>query len=296
MRETINYYYGVYPNKIYNINNGCYFYFNDLKYYFLLYERNVKEIDLLVNISNELYNNGISVNTFIKNNKNEFLSKVNNDNYVLIKVNIIEDDKCELNDIIKFNNMLIFKDSKPLTWADLWKNKVDMFESEMSDLYNEYPIIQETFSYYVGLSENAISYFLDVDNLNEVKVNLNHKRITKDLYSGFLYNPLYFIFDYEVRDLAEYIKVNFFEGNLDIDEVFVYINKLNKSSLMVLCSRLLFPSYYYDSVKEILEGNAKEDSLYKYVNKIDEYEEFLGNIFNYISKKFYIPKVEWLDK
>ena len=36
MKETINYYYNVYPEKVYEINNGCYFYFNTYKYYFIL--------------------------------------------------------------------------------------------------------------------------------------------------------------------------------------------------------------------------------------------------------------------
>lgn len=294
MKETINYYYGVYPDKIYDINNGCYFYFNDTKYYFLLFERSTKDIDLLVKITNDLYNKKVSVNTFIKNNKNLFLSDVSGRNYVLIRVNNIEEDKCNLNDLLYFNNLLILQEPYDPNWGELWMKKVDVFENELADLNNEYPIIQDSFSYYVGLSENAISYYLDVENLKDVKINLNHKRITKKLYSGFLNNPLYFTFDYEVRDLAEYIKVNFFEDTLNIEEVFDIIDNYSKSSLMLLCSRLLFPSYYFDNVKDIFENNVSENILYKYINKIEEYEDFLSTIFNYINKKYNIPKIEWL--
>lgn len=45
MKETINYYYNIYPSKIVEINNGCYFYFNDFKYYFVETSKSIEEIE-----------------------------------------------------------------------------------------------------------------------------------------------------------------------------------------------------------------------------------------------------------
>ena len=87
MKEAINYFYNIYPSKIEDIDNGVYFYYHDFKYYFIKYDRDVKEIDLLVKISNDLYSKNIYINTFILSNKKTFYVNLNNDVYVLVRVN-----------------------------------------------------------------------------------------------------------------------------------------------------------------------------------------------------------------
>ena len=39
MKETIKFYYNVYIEKIYEIDNGYYFYLNEFKYYFIEFNR-----------------------------------------------------------------------------------------------------------------------------------------------------------------------------------------------------------------------------------------------------------------
>lgn len=301
MKETIRYYYNVYPDKIYTIENGCYFFNCDFKYYFVKYTGNINNLDLIVKISNDLYNKGILVDTLILTKDKTFYVNIDTEIYVMLRVNSIENDTCTLKDIVYFNNLLISKNEIRLNgdWASLWEKKIDEFEISISEINDEYPLIQESFSYYVGLAENAISYFKDTiveEDISKVKINLNHRRIDANASSANLNNPLTFTFDYEVRDIAEYIKTKFFHGILDFDEVddLLLSNNFTRPSLRILFSRLLYPSYYFDEVKNIFIYDEKEDKIKKYIEKCESYEDYLIDIYNLINKKIPIPPIEWL--
>ena len=302
MKETIKFYYNVYPEKIYEIDNGYYFYLNDIKYYFIKYERDINETNFLIDITNKLYKRNVLVDTFIKNKDGNFVININNENYVLLRVNSIENDIYNLKDIMYFNNLLISTNNYNISnnWSNLWKKKVDDIENEFNDLNNEYPLLRMSIDYYVGLAENAISYFNDTlieEDVTSVKINLNHKRIPSITYSGFINNPLNFTLDYEVRDFAEYLKSHFFSNDIDYDYVYEVLttNIFNKASLRILFARLLYPSYYFDLVKNIFEGNNEEKDVIKYLNRINDYQMFLQDIYNIISKKYSIPVVEWIN-
>lgn len=295
MKETIKFYYDTYIKELYEINNGYYFYLNNYKYYFIEFNRDIREIDILFKLSNELYNKNILVDTFILNKDNKVLTNIQNKNYVLLRVNSIENDKYNLKDIIKFNN-LYTSNTKIEPWSTLWINKIDAFEEKISELNNDYPIIQSSFDYYIGLAENAISYVNDTFiEENNFKINLNHKRI-KDAYQGYVNNPLTFTFDYRVRDIAEYIKYNYFNNTINYDEIeeVILYSDLNKGELRLLVGRLLYPSYYLDTIKDIFIYEKNEEELNKYINKINDYELFLQDIYITIKRKYEIPPIEWL--
>lgn len=295
MKETIKFYYDTYIKELYEINNGYYFYLNNYKYYFIEFNRDIREIDILFKLSNELYNKNILVDTFILNKDNKVLTNIQNKNYVLLRVNSIENDKYNLKDIIKFNNLYI-SNTKIEPWSTLWINKIDAFEEKISELNNDYQIIQSSFDYYIGLAENAISYVNDTFiEENNFKINLNHKRI-KYAYQGYVNNPLTFTFDYRVRDIAEYIKYNFFNNTINYDEIEEVIlrSDLNKGELRLLVGRLLYPSYYLDTIKDIFMYETNEEKLNKYINKINDYELFLQDIYITIKRKYEIPPIEWL--
>lgn len=299
MRETIKFYYNVYIEKIYEIDNGYYFYLNEFKYYFIEFNRKLEELDTLVKITNELYNKNILVDTFILNKDNSYYVNIEDKIFVLLRVNSIEEDKYTVKDIISFNNLIIISNEKYLpSWSTLWMNKIDVFEEQISELNTDYPLIQNTFDYYTGLAENAISYindtFIDEKQI-DFKINLNHKRMTEE-YQGYVNNPLTFTFDYSVRDLAEYIKYNFFNNTLDMSEIdkIILSNNFNKAEIRLLYGRLLYPSYYLDNVKNIFTLDKNEEILNKYINKINDYELFLQDIYITIKRKYEIPPIEWL--
>ena len=65
---------------------------------------------------------------------------------------------------------------------------------------------------------------------------------------------------------------------------------------MFLFSRLLYPSYYFDLVKKIIEEDEEEVKLLNYINRVNEYEDLLLDIYNVMNKKYNMPPVEWLKK
>lgn len=301
MKETIRYYYNIYPNKIEMIDNGCYFYFNGIKYYFIKTNRTKEEIDFLVKISNDLYNNNILVDTFVKNKDNLFYVINLEDVYVMLRVNSLESNEYTIQDTILFNNSLISNNVRSLSsdWATLWMKKIDDYETEISEFNTDYPIIQSTFDYYVGLAENAVSYFIDSFNEEDVstsRVTINHKRVNSKIYTGQIYNPLTFTFDYEVRDLAEYIKSSFFDNELDYDEIEKVIrnNNFSRCSLRFLYSRLLYPSYYFDMLEKIIVENEDESKLNIYIERIEDYQDMLTNMYDIINRITNIPIIQWL--
>lgn len=301
MKETIKYYYNIYPNEIFELDNGCYFYFNDYKFYFVEFNRDLKELDLLVKVSNDLYNKNILVDTFIHSKDKKFYVEVENMPYVMMRVNSIESDVCSLKDIVYFNNLLKVKNEVKFNndWSILWMNKIDAFEAQMSEVNTEYPLVQESSSYYIGLAENAVSYFKDTmleEDHSSILVNLNHKRVYYNDFSGHINNPLTFTFDYEVRDIAEYIKSSFFDGVVDFEEIEDLLLDVgfSKASYRLLFARLLYPSYYFDSIKKIFVYDEDESIIERFIDKNKEYEDFLIDIYNIINRKVSIPPIEWL--
>ena len=143
----------------------------------------------------------------------------------------------------------------------------------------------ETFPYYIGLSELAIR--LCKENKDDYTYSISHERInSKDFYS-----PDNILIDYKVRDVAEYIKISFFEDKLDFDEIINYINTtvLKKGDYILLFARLLFPTYIYDCIENNYDTK-------KYISRINQYEQFLNKIYSLITTRTYIPKIYWLIK
>lgn len=298
MKETINYYYNVYPDEIVEINNGCYFYYGEFKYYFVKV-KNIDELNMLLDISNTLYKKNTFVDTFIFSKDKSIYVSLLEENYVLLRVNSVENDVYSLSDIVYFNSLYVKDNIKEIPYDKIWAKNVDVFESEVSELNNDYMIVQDSFNYYVGLAENAISYYVDVkekESLNDIRVSVCHKRINKYMYSGLINNPLYFMLDYEVRDIALYIETMFFEGVFNFEEIIDCIKGFNRTMARILICRLLYPVYYFDQLKLVLMGKESENSLLKYIEKCKEYELLLSDLLNYFNKKLNIPKIEWLQK
>jgi hypothetical protein len=103
------------------------------------------------------------------------------------------------------------------------------------------------------------------------------------------------MFDYEVRDIAEYIKTKFFTSYIDFDEIENVLNELNRDNSILLFCRLMYPSYYFDEVKKIMEEDYNEKNLKFYIDKVDDFENLLFDIYEIINKKYNIPPISWLE-
>ena len=304
MKETIKYYYNIDVNNLDEKEGRYHFKYNGKDYFFVYYNRLDKELNDILLCIKFLKNKNIFCNEIIPNIKNELLTKVNNYNYILLSVtNTLY--KYDLLDVEMFNKKIILNSYQGNlyrnNWFKLWSNKVDYFESQIRELGLNKKIITNSFSYYIGLAENAISVVNVVNKkYSNIKGNitLSHRRIFYPNYKLNFLNPLSFIFDLRVRDIAEYLKSIFFYG--DKLDAFIELNaylkiaKLNIYELNMLWARLLYPTYYFDLYEQIMNSNRNENDIIKIIDKVNDYEKFLKKTYLELSKYGKIEKISWL--
>ncbi len=300
MIDFINYYYNLYPLNIYEYDDRYIFDFNDEKYYFILYDREIDELNSIIELNKEMITNGSLVHEIVFNRFNKSLTLYNNKNYILLRVFINDTKKVDINDIMFMLNEVKIEFDKNnilnrINWSNLWEFKIDYFEYQITHILKKYQILYNTIDYYIGLGENAIQYFKGIVPIynGNVEIGVCHKRINENSTLFDLYNPLNLIIDYKVRDLSEYIKSIFF----NTDNINIIINKVttkyyfDKFNASLLVSRLLFPSYYFDMFEDIVYKSVNEGSVKNITKKSSMYENLIG----YLIKKFNIQSIGWID-
>ncbi len=295
MKNAISYYYNITANVIHQTGKTFKFTNNGENYILTTCER--EDIDDIYELSYNLIKQGVLCHQIILNNSNSIITNINNLPYILMKV-LVNNDKITLNDIINFNNTIITVKLDNLrrdNWFNLWCNKVDYFEYQVNQMGKKYPIIRESFSYYIGLAEIGISLFKNT-NKSE-KLSLSHRRILYGQSLTELYNPINLIIDLRIRDVCEYFKSCFF-NNIDVEPIisnYLYTSNLDETEKILFLSRMLYPSYYFDVYEQIIDGKLDENELKKIINKVDEYELLLRNIYSLLKNNNF-PEIEFLNK
>lgn len=306
MKNILNYYYNINVDEVNEEEKGIFsFVINYTKYYFVPFLRPLEDLPILNDLANAMYNKGILCHTFILNKDNLLYTKYMDLNYCLLKINNHFDKELTLNDINNFQlNLKIKNDITALRrtdWGSLWSEKIDYFEYQIRQLGIEKKLVVNSFSYYVGLAENAIAYFNNISIFLKEEVNnlltVCHRRIfIPNIALNFL-NPISFIIDYDVRDIAEYIKSSFFSNEFDWYEIESYINNhfFTPRDSALLYTRLIYPSYYFDMYERIMNDELEENALLNIIEKVDSYEIFLKDIYDLLYKKNPIPKIDWIS-
>ena len=300
MKNIINYFYGFNNINVFEVDGKYYFNYNDNNYYFLMIDRSINELDLIKKIYSEIRNKNIFSNKIILNKQNQILTIVNNVPYVLVK-----DDTngkvININDILFMQNntanLLPTNMSRKDNWINLWMIKTDYYEDQIKEIIGKYDLLTNSIDYYIGLSENAISYLVN-NNPSKTGNIISHRRIDCFMNSFDFYNPVNYILDSRVRDFSEYVKSSFFHDNLDFNLLVSYLNYINfnKDEYILFISRLLFPTYYYDLYDNIINKREDENAIKKILNKNNDYILLLKNIFYYViyTKRINIPVIEWI--
>lgn len=300
MRNAINYYYNLYPINVYQSDKLCKFSIDNTDYCLLQYNYDEKNLNNIFEIHNLLRQYNIYCHQIVKNNYQELITNISNKNYVLLKLSKFNDEKLSINSVLYYpyttSRLHLEKIYTWNNWRNLWIEKVDYFEYQVSNFKKKYPLIQHTSNYYIGMAENAIQLLLNLEN--ELELCISHRRIKKDYTLFDLYNPLEFIIDLKVRDVVEYFKERFFYDEVNFEDIEYYINNnlFNTNEAILFFSRFLYPSYYFDVCNEIIYDNVDEKKLFEIISKIEDYEHFLKNIFYTLKSKFEIPEIEWIKK
>lgn len=291
MKNLINYYYSLLVNDYKKTNQRFTFKIDGKNYEFIPF---YGDINKFYKIYLLLINNNKYCHEVVFNKDKNLLTFYDNKPYILIKKNICIDSRVDINEIINYD-IPIYLDSG-IDWKKLWEEKIDYYEYQMNQLAVKYKILKKSFDYYIGLSETAIS-LLNYVNIKDVKYFVSHRRITENEMLDDFFNPLNIIIDNRTRDIAEYIKVNYFNGIIIENEIFSYLDDLNfnYTENLLFFSRLLYPSYYFDMYDKVIQGEINEEKIQFYIKKNTSYEVFLRKVYVYIKNKYKMPEIEWLE-
>lgn len=305
MKDTINYYYNLNPNKINKIFNYYYFYINNELYYFVEYNRKYEDRFIIYDFNQEMIRNNILVNEIIDNRNNNVVTINNSIPYILMRIVVNINKSISLSEINYLASKNIHYDDKLMrgNWGYLWMNKIDYLEYFTDHNYKKYPLVVDSFNYFVGMAENAISYVNYV--VNNIKPDysdygvISHDVISINDTVYCLYNPLNIIIDHKARDVSEYIKKSFFNDNFkifdELDEYFKY-NYFSFYGISLILARVMYPSFYFDLYDQIINGRINESEILKITSRTNEYEEYLRDVFNYFKKFYQVKEINWIEK
>lgn len=299
MKNALIYNFNIYVDELTKLNDDYYFKFQNTDFVISLYNRNIDEIMSIYKLNIYMLKNNIPTYQIILTKDNNILFMYENSYYILMIIPNLKNRLITFDDIIRFNYIFDDKDIFKLdksNWAYYWGNKIDYIEDQCSYLNNKYSFINNSFDYFLGLWENGISYF-NYNNLDSKSIKcICHKRVGLDTDLYYFFNPLNLLIDYKERDYGEFLKSYVYSKNWtinELDDIFDKMN-LNREDIMILITRILFPSYYFDLYEDIIIDSKRKDEMLKKIN-CKNIITLLKYIFD--KYKFYnIPLIEWIKK
>ena len=284
------YYYKLENPTIYK-NNGKTYVKDEMNRYMLEVVHSIKELNEIYYLTSKLKVK--NYNQIVITKFNELFFEHNATKYVLIKtINTTPHHESEIikKEKIVNNNYLLDRSN----WYFLWCKKNDYFEYQNSHITRKYKFIDESTDYYIGMAETAISYLKYNINSTNDYLTICHKRIKPEEMN----NPMNLILDHRERDISEYLKYLFIKKQNNLESINRILNfyTYTKNEYIRIYARMLYPSYYFDIYEKVVNENEKERKLREILNRIDEYEKYLYQIYILISKKEKIKKVDWINE
>lgn len=296
MKNFLEYYYNLLNITVHEKNNNYYFEYNHKTYAFIYTNRSISEINAIYKLNQNLKN----YHQIILNRNNSPITYYNGKQYVLLKLNKTTEKITYLD--LKRNEVVLNKELEVLLrnqWVDLLEKKIDYLEYQREHLKDQYRVLDESLDYFIGLTENAISYlnhtFTRTRKTELDTLVISHRRIANNSKITF-YNPLNIVIDHQARDISKYLKYLFLEDIYDRNTINDIIRNIPLSNYgyQLLFGRMLYPSFYFDIYERIINNQEDEKSIYKIIKRTTEYEEYLKTIYQLINYQTKIPSIDWI--
>ena len=299
MKNAINYYYNLVTYDIRHRGKKYRFKVENDEYLLVLCEYNLEELEEIYKLDVFLLQMNVYVHQIILNKDSQIITYINNEPYILMKILVKDTRKININDILLFQNLPMYEYFEALrknNWREFWMRKIDYFEYQISELGINFPVLRDSFNYFVGITETAISLLYNFNSNSNLIIA--HRRVTFNSILQDLYNPLNLIIDSRTRDVCEYFKSLFFNDSLDLIDIQNYfdITNLTQQELYLFYVRMLFPSFYFDTYEEIINGSNDDKELLKITNKIEAYQIFLRDLYWLLKRYANLPDIEWIIK
>ncbi len=308
MKNALNYFYNIIVDDIHQNSKMYYFDYYNLRYALVAYRGDVQALNDIYNLHLEALKRGINVHQIVLNKDGQVATLINGIPYILMAL-YHGDEEITFNELALFfgttydGNISIDRTD----WGMLWANKVDYLEYEISQLGQKYHDVRDTFSYFVGMAETGIQLVNLVNVVDDkgrssssktmAMKTISHDRIRTDDTLFDLYNPLNLVIDYRVRDMAEYFKHRHYDGFEINDELnyFLMYSGMSRDEYLLFFARMLYPTYYFDLYEDIISGEKSEDELKKIINRVNDYEQLIKNIYRYYKNFLNMIPIEWLE-
>lgn len=300
MKNAINYFYNLVTYDIHQIGKTHYFTIDDASYVLMPYDRLIGDINSLYEISTNLFRRNIYCHQIIMSNRRELVTNINGEQYILLRIYINNNDKISIDDILYFNFIEVgnqYESLKKDNWYTLWTRKIDYYEDQVREFGKKYPLIRESFSYFVGITETGIILLQNAET-NKNSLVIAHKRIKYTTTYFELYNPLNFVVDCKARNISEYLEDLYINDKITIEEIKNYLSysNLNSNELYLFFVRLFYPSFYFDVYDDIILNQKEDDELKEVIKKIPKYESLLKEMYLFLKNYISLPDIEWIIK
>ena len=281
MKEFIEYNYDLRCDDLAVLNNLLYFKHLDKFYIISNFNRDEVEFEKVLNY---LISNNLKSLKVVMNKNGSYISEFNGKKYV-----VMESD-CE-NEIIDFPICIGGLINENNYWNEIWENRVVQLEKHKSELSLNKDIFY-ILNYYIGLIEICIyNYNLLIRKYGQKNgLSIQHNRIEFPIYSFSYYNPVNYLFDFEFRDFAEYLKMRFFYSDFSTDEAISVIDNYNfdNFSINMFFVRLIYPTYFLELYDMQNKNNVYSDLFYDLLKKSSQYENFILKLITAMSSKYEI--------
>ena len=281
MKEFIEYNYDLRCDDLAILNNLLYFKHLDKFYIISNFNRDEVEFEKVLNY---LISNNLKSLKVVMNKNGSYISEFNGKKYV-----VMESD-CE-NEIIDFPICIGGLINENNYWNEIWENRVVQLEKHKSELSLNKDIFY-ILNYYIGLIEICIyNYNLLIKKYGQKNgLSIQHNRIEFPIYSFSYYNPVNYLFDFEFRDFAEYLKMRFFYSDFSTDEAISVIDNYNfdNFSINMFFVRLIYPTYFLELYDMQNKNNVYSDLFYDLLKKSSQYENFILKLITAMSSKYEI--------
>lgn len=268
--------------NLYNIKLDNLF-INGDEYYFYIYNKKYSIIKINdINIINDklllstfLFNNNIYSDRIIYNKYNSIVSNFRDNNFILLERK--KSSNGLLDSIIEFNNCKLVSKNVVL-WDKIWQTKLNIISDSFS--FHNDAVLNFCFDFYLYLGKLSIIMFLKVgsEGVRHVKQSVNHVILDVENF----YNPVNYIVDFSIRDIAEFYRSLLYHDSFDKNDLLCFIkeNKLSKEELWLLLARVVYPKEF---IQLLFNKEGKEyELLNEYYKKIKYVYYELNTLFGYI--------------
>ena len=153
IENILKYYYNLTDFNIKNKNDNYIIRFNNAIYYFCSTSSNEEEIKEIYDLYNEINKYSRNTSQIIPNKFNEITTKVNNGNYIMIKIG-------KKNIDLEFSSHYDHKKYSSLyrtRWNILWSKKIDYLEYQREHIKGNYKVLDKYFDFFVGMTVRSFT-------------------------------------------------------------------------------------------------------------------------------------------